>query len=415
MSIVSNIFKRLNVFRRSAEPQDIVIRDEHNVFGGGEGVRPASIATVMSCINVKANALASMGMQLLRKQSTVTGGERREVFVPDESSPLSYLIGVRPNARQTAYEFLWNLSAQLDLQGNAYVLPIWNGGDISELILLANNSVSYDKTSDMYRVNDCVNGITGTYHSADIIHVRNFCEDGGYEGVSTITFAARTLGLSYEVEQQQQDTFQPGNTMRGFISGDQSMIKGLGEISKERLNDASDTVRAQLRNGNHIFSLPGMLKFNQLSMNPADMQILETKKLLNIDICNFFRVPPEKIFQSGGANYKASENSQTIFMTDCLQPLMRKILSEFNCKLFSQRVLRRYKIGFNISHYYESDLETKADYYMKMMQTGALTPNEIRAREGLAPIEGGDKLFISCNVAPVEAVAQNNNNNNQNE
>jgi hypothetical protein len=32
-----------------------------------------------------------------------------------------------------------------------------------------------------------------------------------------------------------------------------------------------------------------------------------------------------------------------------------------------------------------------------------LTPNEVRIREGHAPVEGGDSAFISCNVAPIDS------------
>ena len=32
-----------------------------------------------------------------------------------------------------------------------------------------------------------------------------------------------------------------------------------------------------------------------------------------------------------------------------------------------------------------------------------MTPNEGRAFEGRPPIEGGDQIFISCNVAPIDS------------
>ena len=42
-------------------------------------------------------------------------------------------------------------------------------------------------------------------------------------------------------------------------------------------------------------------------------------------------------------------------------------------------------------------MATRADYFSKMMQTGSMTPNEIRKKEGMAPYADGDKFFIAVN------------------
>ena len=46
-------------------------------------------------------------------------------------------------------------------------------------------------------------------------------------------------------------------------------------------------------------------------------------------------------------------------------------------------------------------MTSKADYYQKMVQSGAMTPTEVREQEGRMPVKGGDEVFISCNVAPI--------------
>jgi hypothetical protein len=44
---------------------------------------------------------------------------------------------------------------------------------------------------------------------------------------------------------------------------------------------------------------------------------------------------------------------------------------------------------------------TKADYYTKMLATGAVTVNDLRRRENKETVEGGDVAMITCNVAPI--------------
>jgi HK97 family phage portal protein len=145
------------------------------------------------------------------------------------------------------------------------------------------------------------------------------------------------------------------------------------------------------------------MKFNQLSLSPSDLQLVESKNLNVLDICRFFGVHPDRVFQSSSTNYKGSESTQTAFMTDTLFPLINKIETELTVKLVPNAQLNNYRIKFDLDDYYIGDMSTKADYYTKMIAAGVLTPNDVRIREGHAPVEGGDKAYISCNVAPIDS------------
>jgi phage portal protein BeeE len=90
-------------------------------------------------------------------------------------------------------------------------------------------------------------------------------------------------------------------------------------------------------------------------------------------------------------------------MTDTLFPLINKIETELTVKLVPNQLLGKYRVKFDLDDYYIGDMGTKADYYTKMISAGVLTPNEVRIREGHAPVEGGDSAYISCNVAPIDS------------
>jgi hypothetical protein len=42
-----------------------------------------------------------------------------------------------------------------------------------------------------------------------------------------------------------------------------------------------------------------------------------------------------------------------------------------------------------------------------MVQAGGMTQNEVRLRKGRKPLPGGNKLFVSCNVAPADSAKIN--------
>jgi HK97 family phage portal protein len=273
--------------------------------------------------------------------------------------------------------------------------------EVEQLVLLKPDSTTYDARLDVYRVDDDINNIHGMYDSWEIIHLRNVCTDGGYEGISTLQFAANTLNIASRIDSQQADFYKSGSTLRGFVSGDTSITQGFGSLQDEQLEAVSQSVEAQLNSGRKIFQLPGAMKFNQISLSPNDLQLLDSKKFTVLEICRFFGVHPDKVFSQSSTNYKASENSQTVFLSDTLQPLLKKISMEMNVKLIFVENMWRFRIFFNLEDYYEADILSKADYFGKMLSNAAMTPNEIRIKTGKAPQAGGDTVFISCNVAPV--------------
>ncbi|WP_106831158.1 phage portal protein [Parabacteroides pacaensis] len=354
------------------------------------------LATVYRCTSILSGSIAALPLQLKRK--------RNGYFLVDEDSGLNYLLTRCPNNRQTAFELMRNAVIQMVNMGNAYIYPKWWDGELDSLVLLSPGSVSYDKLLNIYLVNDPVNNIYETLECEDIIHLRNMSLDGGYTGVSTIRYAGRVMSVSASADSQSLDSFQPGSSYSGFVSGENvSGVKGFGEFQDDQLKTVGERVERELRSGKKIFWLPDNMKFSALSMSPADIQLLETKKFSVLDICRFYGVHPDKAFAGQSQNYKASEMSQVQFMTDTLQPILRQIEGEFYAKLIPRSVADKYRIEFDLEAFYQTDLQTMAGYMEKSIQYGVNTVNEWRKKRGNVPVEGGDKAFISCNVAPIDS------------
>jgi len=133
------------------------------------------------------------------------------------------------------------------------------------------------------------------------------------------------------------------------------------------------------------------------------LQLLDTRKFGVLEICRFFGVHPDKVFAGQSQNYKASEMSNVSFLSDTLMPKLRKIETSFTAKLIGRNLFSKMKIEFDIEPIYQTDLATMGNYIEKTVQNGVYTPNYWRAKKNQQPKEGGDQLFISCNVAPVNS------------
>lgn len=399
-------------YRRGADPNVIASTtgDLSAIFGNNEGVSETTavrIATVFRCADIVSSSVAGLGMNVLRRKTVEADGESYQLFSVEEKHPLQYLLSEKPNDVLTAFDFMKNAVLNVLLRGNAYILPVYERGEVKKLLLLQSERVTYDVLTNTYAVNDDYNHIHGEYYADEIIHLRNFSLDGGYTGSSTIAYAGKVLQIGMKTDELQIDSFKPGSTTRGFISGDNTVTQGFGQLQDDQLEAVSERVERELGSGKRIFQLPGVMRFNQLALSPADLQLLDSKKFNVLEICRFFGVHPDKVFAQTSTNYKASENSQTVYMTDTLAPLLIKIENEFKVKLIPQSVAADYKIKFNLEDYYQSDVLAEADYFTKMVQAGGMTPNEVRLRKGRKPLPGGNKLFVSCNVAPADSAKIN--------
>ncbi len=356
------------------------------------------LATVFRCTAILSGSIASLPLEVKRKKDGY--------FVYDEGSALNYVLNKVANPRMSSYQLIANAVVRMVNAGNAFILPIYDeyNIDLRQLILLSPNTVSFDVNQNVYIVNDSINNIIGTYDADEIIHLKNLSLDGGYSGVSTIRYAATTMSVAASADERSLNSFQPGSTYKGFVSGDDEQgVAGFGTAQDEQLEGVTNRIKNEISSGENIFYVPGKMKFNTLSMSPADVQLLETKKFSVLDICRFYGVHPDKAFAGQSQNYKASEMSQVQYLTDTLQPILRQIESELFAKLIPRSLADKYRIEFDLESFFKTDLKSMSSYMEKQIQYGVSTVNEWRKKQGIEPIEGGDVAMMSCNVAPINS------------
>lgn len=398
MSKIGNLIKKM--MRRdagSSSSGDVTTWPWPDVITGSitEPALAMKLSTVYRCVDIVSKSIGLLPLQISR----ITNGYRDI----DEKNPINYLLQFKPNARQTAFDFKRNAIIQMLMQGNAYIYPYFVDGELKNLYLISPGACTYDKYQDTYTISDLINHLYGVFDSDEIIHLKNTSLDGGFMGESTIHYAAYVLGIAKATDNQQNDMFQTGSTLRGFISGDEAVTKGMGKVQDEQLKTVGSRLENEISSGKKIFPLPGIVKFSQLSLSPADLQLLDSKRFNVLEICRFFGVHPDKVFSGQSQNYKASDMAQVSYMSDTLQPIIAQIENEFQTKLIPPSLSYKYSIKFDTDAFYQINITEKADYMTKTISAGVMTPNEWRKREGKPPLDGGDQAFISCNVAPIDS------------
>lgn len=354
-----------------------------------------AIASVYRCVDILSGTIASLELQHLKRSGSI--------FKYAGDTQLNTLFAGRANSRQNFFVLLKNVVARLLLSGNAYIYPRFSSrGELLDIILLGDRTVSYDKISNTYSVSDYVWNVNGVFSADEIIHLKNNSLDGGYTGVSTITYASLSLSLSANADKQTNNGLLSGNQKSGFLVGGNE-LQGLGALDTEVADRVADRVNSEIAQGRRIIRLSGSMQFIESSMSNSDAELLEVRKYSVLDICRFFGVHPYMVFADQSTNYKEAENSQINFLNQTLQPLILQIEQEFSVKLLPRGRRASERIRFDLSRLFATDLRTRAEYVKSSVEAGVMTPNEGRIFENREPIDGGDQLFITCNVALVSS------------
>lgn len=383
---LKKIFKRSNTGsapvgyspRTGSVPQLLVHGDALNV------------ATVYRCVNLLADAVANLPIQYMRLKG--------DIFVEDRSNRLHYLLNVQPCSYMSGVDF-WRQAVQyLLLRGNAYIVPVYDNAtlELLQLSLVDPTCVAHDTLTDTYVINDINAGVRGTYAEEDIIHIKNYTRDGK-NGISTLAFARTTMDIALTGDGETLNRFANGGNVRGIISNDNS-VRGFGEYQDDELKKTATNLDERFRSGERIVSLPGQVQFSPISLSSTDMQFLESRKFSVREICRFFGVHPSFVFDDTSNNYKSAEMANVAFLSNTLNPILRKIEVELHRKLVAPSLCCKRQFVFDRTSLYACDLESKVKYISQTIAAGLMTVNEWRAKENRPSVEGGDTVLVSANL-----------------
>lgn len=403
---VANIFKR-DKGGQQGQTSGPRVGDYSPFFGFGAAGTAMSVATVYRCVELLGNSVANLPMRYLRKKDGL--------FTEDEGARLSYLLKIQPDDTKSAFDFWKETITELLLEGNAYIVPIYNSFSLNldRLVLCARGSVNHDVYNNTYTVNDLLNSVTGTFSENEIIHLKGYSLDGK-SGVSVLSYARLTIDTALAGDNETRNRFVDGGNVRGIINNDKGVV-GFGEYQDEELQKTATDIDSRFRNGEHIVSLPGQVDFKQISLSSTDMQFLESRKFNVREICRFFGVHPSFVFDDTSNNYKSAEMANVAFLSNTLNPYLRKIENEFLRKLVAPSLALSYKLEFDRRGLYACDLDSKAKNQASQIATGLYTVNELRAEENRPPVAGGDKILVSANLKDILAEGKENSKSNEDE
>lgn len=351
-----------------------------------------TLSAVWAAVRIIAGTIGTLPMHVYAKGQN---GERSEVL-GDESDPAPILTK-RPNTEMTAVTFWETLMSHVLLHGNAYAeIERDNLGRPIGLWPLSPYSVEPkrdDSTKEIYY--QCISG-DGTILKVDpdyVYHIPGLGFDG-LRGYSPVSLARRSLTLAATAEQAGESFFSDGMRPSGYIKFPGS-LQDLQKLNVE--NNIRDKHAGASRFGRNLILYGGM-EYASLSISPDDAQFLETRQFQVEEIARWFCVPNHMLRDLRRGTFSNIEIQGTEFVTYTLLYWLTKITQEFERKLlgdgqYAEHITDGLLRGDTLSRYTS---------YGIGRQWGWLSRNDIRRKENMSPVPGGDDYLTPVNMTAAD-------------
>lgn len=362
------------------------------------GIPPA-----WSAIRYISEGIASLNRGVFRREND------GDVF-PDHNSPVAQLFDGRPHPHYTTFDFLQALVSNACM-GNGYARIHRDEATMRptalELIPSDYVDIVYSRTGQLfYQINGFLNDqpVSVTLPETDIIHVKGVTFTGvngkRLNLVHKSSFSTALGGQTYG-----ETWFNQGASVGGLITFPNPLTKEQREVLKAKL----EVQHLGAKNAGSMMVLDAGADFKPVQAGPKDAAVIDFSNLSTIAVSQIFKVPLHLLSQLDRSTFSNMEQQNQDFVVHCLQPWATKIAEELTSKLFTTSEIknRRRYFAFDLTPLRMGDMVAQGSFFGSVLQNGIMTPNEIRRKYlNMNAIDGGDKLYIQQNMAPMDALEE---------
>ena len=240
------------------------------------------------------------------------------------------------SARSQGQELIAILSAHLMLHGNAYVQLLGDGaGGVAELFALRPERVSVETDAGgwpvayCYRVGGSVSRIAAEDAAgrAQVIHIRSFNPLDDHYGLGCLGAASGAIAIHNAATRWNKALLDNAARPSGALVYEPGDGSALSPAQFDRLKGEMEAGFAGAANAGRPMLLEGGLKWQAMSMTPADMDFVGLKAAAAREIALAFGVPPMLIGLPGDNSYANYREANKAVWRMTILPLADMVLS----------------------------------------------------------------------------------------
>lgn len=363
----------------------------------------AYVGWVYSASILTATTFAANEIKLFKKRIIGTGDNASvEIDEVSEHPVLSLLEKV--NDFMTLYQLKVGTSIYLDLLGEAAWALLRNGnGDILEIWPLRPDWIKVVPSRKDY-VAGYVYAPGGGIKEVplereNVIWFKDFNPKNPYRGFGKVQAAAMEIDI---------DDFSSEYNRNFFFNG---AVPGLflmtpDDINHDQIKRYANAFQQKFggrRNSNKIAILKGNWKVDRISGDKKELDFKETQAAVRDKMLATFGVSKSNLGLVEDVNRANSEAQDRRFLGGVIKPRLTAFVGFLN-----EFLLPNYdnseSLFFNFEDPVPENTELNLQIYDNALKHGWMSRNEIREREGLEAVDGGDIIYIGANNVPIGSV-----------
>jgi HK97 family phage portal protein len=236
------------------------------------------------------------------------------------------------------------------------------------------------------------------YPAADVIDVPFMLKANQLEVYGPIAKGAKAIALAIAMNDFAGSFFSGGGVPPLALEGPlPSGVEGLRRAHA----DIQRSIKTAKESGLPFFGMPPGHTLKAVGSDPDKGQMTEARLFQIQEIARIYGLPPVFLQDLSKGTFANTEQQDLQLVKHLLAHWAKAFEDELNLKLFGQRRRRQY-VEHNLAAVERGDFKTRTEGYARGIQTGQLTPDEVRALENRAPRPGGDKLYIQGATVPIE-------------
>ena len=346
---------------------------------------------VYACVNKIATSISGIELHLKKYNSK---GDDVEIF---DHKVLTVLN--KPNRLMTGRDFMYTIAGHMQLTGNAYILkdkeqnptqlfPLNPAGIIANF-----NENKTDIVNYTYRV-----GMKNFIYPVDlVIHLKKPNLKNPFFGSGVVEHIPEWIDVDSAALEFNRLFFKNGASPSGILETDATDMRAM-EVAK-----AGFDMKYQGALNSHKTAVLGKgSKYTATSSSPKDMQFVELDSRFRDKILSAFGVPKSVLGIVDDVNRANAEASYYVFMMFTIDPEMKMLVAYLN-----EWLLPSFSNTDNLYFSYDNIIPDNEDFELREQQAGLgggqawMTINEVRAKDGLAPIENGDFVYGGFATIPI--------------
>lgn len=349
---------------------------------------------VYACVNLISRSAASVPWVVYQKTKTKTW----EII---EDHPAALLIE-RPNPFMSRNDLIEIMTMHMYLGGNTLLTKVRGGGTVSELWILPPDAVKVipDKRDYIGGYIYDRDGVKMRFDPKDIMHNKFNDPANPYWGISPLQAGAKIVDTDTEATEWNKIALENRAITDGVFTFETP-------LTKDQWEDARSMVREQhqgIANARTPWVLGAGAKWQQMSLSPAEMDFIASRKMTREEICSIFNVPPVMVGVYENATLANIETARKIYWQDTIVPFLENIKSCFNLQLINEFGDNLY-MDFDLSgvEALQDNLNDKITNARNLWGMGVpFNAINQRLELGFDDIDSGEVGFLPSSVLPAD-------------